>query len=349
MKTALITTTINVPHVLEHYRAIGSNVRFFVAGDQKSPHQAIGDLLETIGRSGYGEEACEPYYHPVDQEGLNYACSELIGWNSIQRRNIALLEAVKWGAEIIVSTDDDNIPLDWDYFQRFTETLDARLWNGCRATGQSFDVGQLLDPIAPHRGFPLNYGKNFKIESVVGAKIGVAAGICLGDPDVSAVTRMANAPVVHRVSELLRTGIVVKPGTKTVFNSQNSAFIRELAPAFFMLPGVGRYDDIFASLIMQRVMQERAWHVHFGQPFVWQQRNQHNLVRDLENELYGMERMQRFVTHLERLSLSTGATVLSHVRQIWNSFDHTPNSYDLVPKRTIEAALAFCDDMEKVL
>ena len=87
-------------------------------------------------------------------------------------------------------------------------------------------------------------------------------------------------PIVHRVSELLRAGIVVNPKTThTVFNSQNTAVIRELAPAFFMVPQWGRYDDIFASLMVQRLMRERGLVTHFGQPFVWQQRNAHDLLK----------------------------------------------------------------------
>ena len=35
--------------------------------------------------------------------------SKLIGWNCIQRRNFAILEAYERGAEIIALIDDDNI------------------------------------------------------------------------------------------------------------------------------------------------------------------------------------------------------------------------------------------------
>src|SRR5262245_60222898 len=108
MNIALITTTINVPRVLKHYRAIGPDVRFFVAGDIKTS-QAAYNLCDSIPDCIAGR--------PTSQDG--WACSELIGWNSIQRRNVALLEAVRWGAEIIVSIDDDNIPTKRDYFWHF--------------------------------------------------------------------------------------------------------------------------------------------------------------------------------------------------------------------------------------
>jgi hypothetical protein len=63
--------------------------------------------------------------------------------------------------------------------------------------------------------------------------------------------------------------------------SPNTAVIRELIPAWFMMPGVGRHDDIYASLIVQRVARERNLHVHFGPPFTYQQRNKHDLIKDL--------------------------------------------------------------------
>lgn len=354
MKTALITTTINVPTVLELYRQHGPDVAFFVTGDQKSPHEAICELAATRINGDF------LYMSPDFQ--TDWKCSELIGWNCIQRRNIALLEAVKWGAEIIVSIDDDNIPMTAqpsikydnyfnDFYNAFHVNFNYIKFNGIKVSGFNgwFDIGQLLDPVAPHRGFPIQVdAKMWRADHITGAKVGVAAGICLGDPDISAVTRIANGPMVHRVSELLQSGIVVDPATKTVFNSQNTAFIRELAPAMFMMPGVGRYDDIYASLICGRVMRERGLHVHFGKPFVWQQRNPHNLVRDLRQEIDGMENVEKFAQLLDKFTCSPNSTSFQIAKTFWKLLSERPEG-EFFPKQTIEAALAFLDDIEGVL
>lgn len=345
MKTALITTTINVPTVLELYRQHGPDVAFFVAGDQKSPHEEICALAATRINGDF------LYMSPNFQ--TDWKCSELIGWNCIQRRNIALLEAIKWGADVIVSIDDDNIPngdggVGGPYFWWFQRLLGGYPFRGVKVSSARgwFDVGRLLEPYSPHRGYPLHYRNDlWRADPVSSVKVGVAAGICLGDPDIGATTRMENAPEVHRVSQLLESGIVVDPQTKTVFNSQNTAFIRELAPAMFMMPGVGRYDDIYASLICQRVMRERGLHVHFGKPFVWQQRNPHNLVRDLRQEIDGMESIERFGAWLDSRYLQTDGTVLADVRQI---YAQAP-MLDWMPKQSIVAALAFLEDIEEVL
>lgn len=353
MKTALITTTINVPKVLALYRKLGPDVAFFVAADEKTPLEAYAFCADIPD--------CE-IYSPDRQRELGYECSALIGWNCVQRRNIALLEAVKAGADVIVTIDDDNVavghsgvggPFFW-FFQRVLNAISEEYrFSGLKASSPTgwFDPGCLLVPPTKHRGFPISIKSDPVFEPVTNAKIGVAAGLCLGDPDIDAVTRIANAPIIHSVSELGRAGVVVDPACQTVFNSQNTTFLRELAPAMFMMPGVGRYDDIYASLITQRVMRERDLHVHFGQPFIWQQRNKHNLLNDLRVEIDGMERIERFAKYLGSVMLpfAKDAPIIDLVRYLYNGFDELPNSYGLLPPAAIEAALAFLDDMEKVL
>lgn len=354
LKTALITTTIHVPRVLALYRKLGPDVQFFVAADEKTPLEAYEFCA--------GIPNCE-IYSPDRQRELGYECSALIGWNCIQRRNIALLEAVKWGADVIYSCDDDNISLDEDHWFNVSEPFeyDNRLmrkapFSGLKASSPTgwFDPGCLLVPQTKHRGFPISIKSDPVFEPVIDARIGVAAGLCLGDPDIDAVTRIATAPIIHSVSELGRAGVVVDPReTKTVFNSQNTAFIRELAPAMFMAPFVQRYDDIYASLICQRVMRARDMHVHFGQPFIWQQRNEHNLLSDLRAELDGMDYVLDFSKWLDDIALFKKPdeyrdSLSSITKQVRWIYEHLIDEYRF-PAKAINAALAFLNDMEKVL
>jgi len=350
MKVALVTTTINVPTVLALYAKYGPDVMMFIAGDRKTDDIAVTNFLL---------DACPncAYYGIDTQHSMYPKLSALIGENCIQRRNIATLEALKWGADAIVSIDDDNIPLAKDYFRNFevvnNDAHPCWSWHGLKATSPSgwFDVGQILQPKAEHRGFPHTKRAEPVFSPIVDARIGVAAGICMGDPDIGAVERIANGPIVHGVSEILRSGVVTDPAeTWTVFNSQNTAFIRELAPAMFMLPGIGRYDDIYASLICQRVMREMNLHVHFGKPFVWQQRNKHDLVKDLTMELLGMQNIVHFSDWLDGWLYSTYARVgekpscLAIVSKLFNDF-----GTHLLPQYTFEAALAWCDACEQVI
>lgn len=345
MRVALITTTINTPTVLELYRQHGPDVAMFVAGD----------LKEAAGVAEFCESIRATFLSAPSQAALGYRCSDLLGWNTLARRNIALLEAVKWGADIIVTIDDDNIPFDYEpieyvptYFKQFERTL-TNTHQGFKVSSPTgwFDVGTLLEPRAPHRGFPHDIQSQMVVSHVVGARVGVAAGICLGDPDIDSVTRMVLHPEVHRVSELLNSGLVVDPATRTVFNSQNTAFIRELAPAMFMMPGVGRHDDIYASLITQRVMRERGLHIHFGKPYVWQQRNEHNLVTDLRKEIDGMEGVRRLAKCLDRIVLEAGASTVAHTAQCYHELQE--EAAFLCPRQSTDAAFAFLEDIEALL
>ena len=362
MRTALITTSIHVPTVLALYRRLGPDVAFFVAADEKTPREAY-EFCATISN-------CE-IYSPDRQRELGYACSELIGWSCVERRNIALLEAVKWGADAIVTIDDDNASIDPSYFHNFSvlalPTGQYELgpaenpgrgalvheFSGLKASSPTgwFDPGCLLVPQTKHRGFPIGIRSEPVFTPVTDARIGVAQGLCLGDPDIDAVTRIALNPIIHSVSELGHAGIVADPRCWTVWNTQNTAFIRELAPAMFQMPGVGRYSDIYASLITQRVMRERGLYVHFGQPFIWQQRNKHNLIGDLRQEIDGMEKIERFCKYLDSVMLpfDKDAPITALVRYLYHGFDSLPNSYDLLPKQSVAAAMSFLDDIEHLL
>lgn len=332
MKTAVVITTINDPTLLLRlYRKYASDkIAFFIIGDFKTPP------IEFVR-----------YYSPEQQKALPWACSELIGWNCSERRSIGFLEALQWGADLIIAVDDDNVPLASTFFLEFQQLFSSS-WNGLQVDSDTgwFDSGELYQPRAPSRGYPIQLLQpNFTFSPVMNARVGVAQGVCLGDPDVSAITRIAMHPEVHSVSELLRVGVTVPPGVWTVFNSQNTAVARELIPAWFMWPGLGRDFDIFASLVCQRIMREKGYVTHFGKPFVWQQRNEHDLVKDLHSELVDYDHLLEFAQWLDDVRFPSNTKISHMVRGIckWAT--------DLKwwPSQATEAGLAWCDDVGKCL
>ncbi len=332
MKIALCTTTIHIPHALKLIRKCSADVKFFVAGDEKSPHSAI--ITAQTGIGNY------EYLMPGSQK--KWKCSEVIGWSTLSRRNIAFLEALKWGADVIYSWDNDNLPADLDHFTHFERWWSSGI-NIASETGW-FDPGSLLIPATRHRGFPHNKPVSKMASPVIDAPIGVAAGLVIGDPDIDAVTRMEHSADIGSVHILGSTGVIVDRGTWTVFNSQNTAVIRELIPAWFMMPGVGRHDDIYASLIVQRVARERHLHVHFGPPFTYQERNQHDLIADLRKEIDGMENVQQLADLLDSLILPA-KSVIEDVRIIYEQLRYCP----FLPIESVDAALLWLEDVESVL
>ncbi len=345
IKLALCTTTIHVPALLalmQAHVADRSPTEFmmFVAGDHKTPKEAY-DFCNALPN-------CVAFSPEIQNES-GFVVNDMLGWNTVARRNIATLCALKWDADIIVLWDDDNAPMSSDYFDTF-EMLLTGPFSGLRVSGFSnwFDPGSLLLPPAQQRGFPFDKPALWRVDSVVGAKIGIASGAILGDPDLDAITRMTNrhAPInVQSASELLRSGVAVDFRTWTITNSQNTAFARELAPAFLMCPQLGRHDDIFSSLIAQRVARERGLLVHHGQPFCYQQRNQHNTMRDFQMEALGMQHVSEFGAWLEHVHLVDGDSVLGHVQTIYGQMKELA----WMPAGVSELGLAWVQDCEKVL
>lgn len=337
MKIAIATTTINIPIALQLYRKIGPGVRFFVAGDRKTPEDAVN----------YCQHDVSDTHFIFTSEQDQWKCSKHIQWNCIQRRNIALLEAIKWGADVIVFWDDDNLPLGnyfADYQKVFTGAFDGI--EVSTANGW-FDPGQLLTPTIRHRGMPLGvFSEVPELASSVDARVGVAVGLWIGDGDVNAYDRMGNPPAIHSVAALAQAGVVVHPGTKTVFNAQNVAFIRDLAPAMFQMPGVGRADDIFASLICQRIMREKGLRVHIGQPFTacWQNRSKASLIKDMHEEMLLLEHVEEFAAWLDEMDFGMASSVLDMTRAVYVALG--VGELGWLPVRSVEAGLAFCDDCQ---
>jgi hypothetical protein len=326
-------------------RQFDSDVRFFVAGDRKTPKEAY-ELVLSLGENS---TVCLP------ESGHKWKCSEAIGWNTLARRNIAFLEALKWGADIIYSWDNDNLPVDRNHFKHLDVLhtfggygrgfKEANYFSGIKLTSENgwFDPGQLLIPPTRHRGVPYDKPPSKIASFVTRAKVGVAAGLVIGDPDCDATTRIERRPDAGSTHVFGATGAVIDPRTYTVFNSQNTAVIRDLIPAWFMMPGVGRHDDIYASLIVQRVARARGYHVHFGQPFTYQQRNTHDQLVDLRAEIDGMGNVTTLAGALDAMHLP-GKSVIGDVRRIYENLRATCTT--LIPYPAIVAALAYLDDCE---
>ena len=337
MKIALITTTINVPKVLELYAKFAPSTdpdecKFFVAIDKKTPEEAVNFLAYDVANT-----QC---VYLGDQE--KYESSALTGWNTDSRRNFALLEALKWGADLIVSVDDDMIPCngEWVRPELFEEDY-AGVQFG--TPGVWFDAGAFTKPVASQRGLPAGGGMIGSYDFVFDAKIGVMQGIILGIPDTGAVTAIERKPFVYSVDDILRNGFVVHPQAYAVFNSQITAFRRELAPAFAQFYAhQGRNTDIFASMLMRRVMQELDLYTYYGMPCGFHARQPRPLFKDLEAEMFGLKHIYAFAEYLARTEIQGNHTVTENCRDLMLNCP-------IFSDELKEVAHAWYSDCEKVL
>lgn len=309
MKTAIVTTTINVPVFLKDYadnvKNNGHDAFFVIIGDKKTPPE-VKDYCRGL-ENNTGVEI--KYLDVKDQESYLKDFPELgshLLYNSIQRRNIGILIAYQRGAENIITVDDDNFFVSSDFIKEHTVGVRQKLEVISSESGW-FNVCSFLEekdnlPFY-HRGFPVN--QRWKEERIVKKKsdvrIVVNAGLWLNEPDIDALTRLYRP--VTAAKYLREDNFALDKGTWSPFNSQNTAILRDIIPAYFLSPHIGRYDDIWASYIICAIADHLGDSIVFGKPIVRQDRNVHNFWKDLEKEKMGMILSDRLCEILRKTNL----------------------------------------------
>jgi hypothetical protein len=338
MKVAIVTTTIYVPKVIALHHEFYPDAVYFISGDIKTPNREIREFLKTIP-NGF-------YYSPEDQKALGYQCSDLIGWNTTLRRNIALLEAIKWDADIIVVIDDDNIPVNKNHVPLMVDLL-SNPFSGLQVSSDNnwIDTGRFLLPRVIMRGMPFCRKEGvYTYSSVIREKIGIVAGLSVGDPDINAAEWLVNPPFVTNAHDILNPVLLLDKQAFAPFNSQNTAYSKELSPLAFVVPFIGRYEDIWSSYIAKRILKQFDYYVAFGRPFSFQARNAHDYVYDLKTEMLGIEHTENFCHALNDIEI-TMPDITSCLRQIFTSLQ----DYKFFPNEAAEAGLVWCSDVAGIL
>jgi hypothetical protein len=218
--------------------------------------------------------------------------------------------AYEGGADVIITIDDDNLVTEEDFVGAHSVVGSSFMGTSFQVESGWFNVCDLLveERQRPfyHRGYPM--GERWiesepKRTSRTGRAV-VNAGLWLEDPDIDALTRMDMPIRAIDITDEGKRGITLENGTWSPFNSQNTALARDVIPAYFLSPYVGRYDDIWASYFLRKIIDHMGDCVCYGPPLVRQERNIHNLWRDLENERIGMEMSDRLLALLRDMSLT---------------------------------------------
>jgi hypothetical protein len=226
-----------------------------------------------------------------------------------------MLLAYRNGADVVITIDDDNFVTNQDFVGLHRAAGTSREIPVYASTSGWLDVCSFLDVDDGvrfyHRGYPSKLrwreSERFLTSHRAVRRIAVNAGFWLDDPDIDALTRMERQPVVRGFKPGWAGNIALEPGTWSPFNSQNTALMRDVLPAYFLSPNVGRYDDIWAGYIVNRIAGHLGDSISFGAPLVRQQRNPHDLWRDLDAERNGMILTDDFCEALRSIPL-TGAT-----------------------------------------
>lgn len=263
---------------------------FIIAGDSKSP----------------------PDFHLDGAKFLSIAAQKAMGTygeicpeRTYARKNLAYLQAIRNQAPWIIETDDDNLPGPGFWLPRIREVTgrceSRRGWvNAYRFFSDVF--------IYP-RGYPIDralpdWQLGLPATSPCTSACPIQQGLADDNPDVDAIWRMLHPlPVKFRNEEPL----LLDEGCWCSFNSQNTVFFPEVYPLLYLPATCSfRMTDIWRSFIAQRILWTCGWRLSFHSPTVSQERNEHILLRDFEDEISGYLGNQKIIDLLESLDLISG-------------------------------------------
>ena len=292
MKKYIVTTTINSPTeaTLKFCEiADKKDFTFMIIGDLKTPHSEYINLCE--------KHKNVKYLSPEEQTELYPELSEIIGWKTIQRRNIGFVYAYQNGADIVATIDDDNIPYE--------------TWGDNILIGKEIFVNEYqntlceyFDPISPtehndlwHRGYPIEYlqiKNNIEYKGKTKITPLVQAEFWDGDPDIDAICRLSKKPIIKFNDFNPFTSKQLSP-----FNSQNTFLHRSVLKYYSVLPYVGRMDDIWGGYILQLYFPDS---IVYTKASVYQDRNTQDLIKNLENEIIGYRNTLNLLKNLTNYS-----------------------------------------------
>ena len=276
MVNTIVTTTIySISEATKKFASF-KNWNFIIVADKKTPHNEYIEFEK--------ENANVKYLTPEYQEEHFKEMSDLIGWNTIQRRNIGFLEALKDEAKIIASVDDDNIPFDnWGENIMIGKPVDVYYYE---TDELAFDpIGVTNYSNLWHRGFPIQNLNNRNNKYKITRKIiipDIQADFWNGDPDIDAVCRLEHKPMCFFDDKFFP----LSTNTFSPFNSQNTFFSRKALKKYMVIPYVGRMDDIWGGYYLESL----GFNVVYNKATVFQDRNVQNLTKNMTMEFIGYEK-----------------------------------------------------------
>jgi hypothetical protein len=263
---------------------------FIVAGDAKSPSEF---------------EAQNCIYYTLDQQQSDrFSLGRLCPTGHYARKNLGYLLAISKGCSYLVETDDDNIPLPafWATPQKVVKALlcaDKDWVNVYR-----YFTGELIWP----RGLPLDRIKvqPTPLEALHEEELNcpIQQGLADGNPDVDALYRLiCDLPQSFQGQH----NIALSKWSWCPFNSQNTIWFPEAYPLLYLPAFCSfRMTDIWRSFVAQRICWENDWSILFGPSTVYQERNEHNLMKDFKDEISGYLYNEVIASSIAALQLSPG-------------------------------------------
>lgn len=331
-KTALVVTSIAQPNAVLRALAQGSvkhGLEFIIIGDESSPA-----TFELEGSRFYGIN---------EQRALPFSFAEKCPTRHYARKNIGYLIAISEGAQVVVETDDDNMPSE-DFW---TERVRRNSVNVVSDAGWVNVYRYFTDANIWPRGLPLDHIQSAipPFESLIAEEIDcpIQQGLADENPDVDAIYRLA-LPLPQSFRRDRR--VALDAGTWSPFNSQNTTWWRDAFPLLYLPAYCSfRMTDIWRSFVAQRISWANDWGVLFHEATILQERNEHNLMRDFKDEVPGYLNNSRIAEALDRLTLQKGLDKLCDNLKI--CYEELVRM-ELVGARELDLVEAWISDIEEV-
>lgn len=331
-KKSLIITSI-APSTMESLHTYTKECKergfdFILIGDTKSPVD-------------FHIDECD--FWSVDRQlSLDSEFAKLCPTRHYARKNIGYIVAMQRGTEELVETDDDNLPRE-EFWNAHNRTVEAR---DLRELGWVNVYNYYSDKFIWPRGLPLEELQKplpsidtFEMKDVV---CPIQQGLADENPDVDAVFRLAfPLPLDFNKSGNIALG----NNAWCPFNSQNTYWFKEAFPLLYLPSYCSfRMTDIWRSYVAQRIAWANGWSILFHDATVWQERNEHNLMKDFEDEIPGYLNNAKICRGLADLDIKGGRE---------NIFDDLLKCYEFltesgfVGKEEMPLVNAWVNDLKK--
>jgi len=138
----------------------------------------------------------------------------------------------------------------------------------------------------------------------------VIQGLADGDPDVDAIYRLTTADR-HEIRFAEDESVLIPHNTWTPFKAQATQWPKRLSPLMYLPATCSfRMADIWRSFVAQRLMRDLDSHLVYSSSIVFQDRNDHDLMRDFADEIEGYQGYNKLIDLLESLVLDVGETAI---------------------------------------
>lgn len=291
IKICVVITTINPPtEAIIYYH--NKKLDLIIVCDVKTPVDKYNDInciLLTLDKQK------ELYPHLYQLLPFNHYC----------RKNIGYVYAINNNYDIIIDTDDDNIPYDI-----FFDNLENNFKNYQKkiiSNSKYFNIYKMFtsEHIWP-RGYPLNEinkKEQYNIDIYEKDNIGIIQSLVDGDPDVDSIYRLtSNNEQLNFKFQKNNNLYILSYDSYCPANTQNTYWLNKNIFYLLYIPSFisFRYCDILKMYIAQKFISKDNLRLSFLESMVFQKRNVHNLMKDFNDEIEMFNSTEKLIQILDK-------------------------------------------------